>query len=57
MSECLSECHTERLNDKRGTALYEMADLYAPQEADMGGGDSPSGEWNDRVCKKWPVQE
>ena len=52
MSECVSECCTERLNDKRGTALYEMADLYAPQGVDLGGGGSPSVEWNDTVGKK-----
>ena len=40
MSECVNEFCIERLNE-RGTALYDMADLYAYQGVDMGGG-SPS---------------
>ena len=36
---------------KRGTALPEIADLYAPQGVDLGGGGSPSRR-NDTVQKK-----
>ena len=28
--------------NERGTALHEMAGLYAPQGVDLGGGGSPS---------------
>ena len=37
MSECVSECCTERLNNERGTASYEMVGLYVPQGVDNGG--------------------
>ena len=47
MSECMYECCTEGLNDKRGTALPEIAGLYAPQGVDLEGGGSPSKkEWH-----------
>ena len=35
-------CSSEGGKGKKGTALYEMADLYAPQGSDLGGGGSPS---------------
>ena len=48
LSECVNECCIERPNEG-GTAFYEMADLYAPQGVDLGGGDSPQEKWNDTV--------
>ena len=42
MDEWVNEYCIERLNKKRGIALYEMADLYVPQGVDLGGDGSPS---------------
>ena len=44
----MCECCTEGPNDKKVTALPEIADLYAPQGVDLGGGGSPSRR-NDTV--------
>ena len=42
---------------KRGIASYEMADLYAPQGVDMGGGGSPQEKSGMTQYGKWPKQE
>ena len=42
---------------KRGTALYEMVGLYAPQGVDLGGGGSPSRKSGMTQYGKWPKQE
>ena len=40
---CVCKCATLKAEkDKKGTASYEMADMYVPQEVDLGGGGSPS---------------
>ena len=49
----MNECAIQRLNRKELLPSYEMADLYAPQGVDMGGGHSPQEKWNG----KWPKQE
>ena len=41
---------------KEGTASHEMADLYAPQGVDLGGGGSPSTR-NDTVCARMAWQK
>ena len=41
---------------KRGTALPEIADWYAPQGVDLGG-VAPPQEGMTQYRKKWPVQE
>ena len=57
MSECVSECCIEGLNNKRGTASDEMVGLYASQGVDLGGGGSPSrNSWMTQYGK-WPKQE
>ena len=56
MSECTKECCIERLK-KRSIASYEMADLYAPQGVDLGGGGSPSRKSGMTQYGKWPKQE
>ena len=48
MSEHVNECCIERPNE-RGTASYEMADLYAPQGVDLGWVAPPQEKWNDTV--------
>ena len=56
MSVCVNECCIERLNE-RGIASYEMADLYAPQGVDLGGGGFPSRKSGMTWYRKWPKQE
>ena len=57
MSECVNECCIERLNEERGIALCEIADLHAPQGVNLGGGGSPSRKSGMTQYRKWPKQE
>ena len=56
MSECVNECYIERSND-RGTASYEMANLYAPQGVDLGGMAPLKKSGMTQYENKWLEQE